>query len=305
MKSTVVIASLFAVNVITAQDITSFLPMNNLLDVNPSFAGSNGGIRVQGNYINIWPNLSGRKVNSSLGVDMALNGGKSGIALYANRANFGDGVQINNNAGVGYAHRFSVKNGEVKIVPSAQIGVVSSKVDVNKLGFHYTIGPIDPNNLSKNNLEINTGLLIQVREKLSIGYAAFHINKPDVGVVGPAKLGTRSVLHASYNFIKENDRVINVFGSYTYQYGFDNVTLACSAILKKHYYVVLSGKHQSFSDEGTLGFGWRNDFWSATLAYNVPYFRNFGTGPASGQLSCAWNMRGKEHLHGMSALENW
>lgn len=305
MKSPLVIASLFAVNVMTAQDITNFLPMNNLLDVNPAFAGSNGGVRVQANHINIWPSLSGRNVNSSVVADMAANRGKSGIAIYANRVNYARGVQVNNNVGVGYAHRFSVSNGTIKIIPSAQVGLLTVKVDKNSRWFNFAGPGPSPAYVTKNNMEVNTGLLVQVKEKLSVGFSAFHINTPDVGVAGASKLGTRSVLHASYNFIKEHDRVINVFGSYTYQYGFDNVTLACSAILKKHYYVVLSGRHQSFSDEGTLGFGWRNDFWSAMLAYNNAYYRGFGAGPGSYQLSCAWNMRGKEHLHGMSALENW
>jgi type IX secretion system PorP/SprF family membrane protein len=305
MKSQLVIASLFAACVASAQDIASFLPMNNLLDVNPSFAGSNGGARIQANYVNIWPSLSGRRLYNSVVADISVNHGKSGIALYANRTNYTHGVQINNNLGVGYAHRFSVKNGDVKIVPSAQVGFVNSRLDVNSLGFGVTTGPIDPSHLSKNNFEINTGFLVQVKEKFSVGCAAFHINTPDVGVVGPSKLGTRSVLHASYNFINEHDQVINLFGSYTYQYGFDNVTLACSAILKKHYYIVLSGKHQTFSDAGTMGFGWRNDFWSAMLAYNVALMRNYGTGSGSYQLACAWNIRGKEHVHGMSALENW
>ena len=217
MKHLILTASIFAVGLASAQDITSFLPMNNLLDINPSFAGSNGGFRLQANYVNIWPSLSGRNKGTMLAADMSVNKGKSGIAIYANRADYSQGVQLNNNLGLGYSHRFSVSNGSIKIVPSLQIGVVNTKVDVNALSFGSTLPPIDPNILSKSNLEVNTGVLVQIKEKFSIGYGAFHINTPDIGVQGPSKLGARSVVHASYNFIKDNNSVINLFGAYTYQ----------------------------------------------------------------------------------------
>lgn len=305
MKSILLFAFAFASSFCIAQDVSSFLPMNNLLDINPSFAGSNGGFRVQGNYINIWPSLSGRYTSSILIADMSVNKGKSGISIYANRTNSNHGAFLSNNIGAGYAHRFSVKNGDIFLVPSAQVGVVNARVDVNSLSFHYTPGAINPAILSKTNFEVNTGFLVQIKKKLTIGYAGYHINTPDVGVVGPAKLGLRSVVHASYNFLNADDCVINVFGSYTYQYAFDNLTLACSAVLKKHFYAVLSGRHQTFYNDFTLGFGWRGDFWTATLAYNQTYDKYNNSGTGSYQLACAWSIRGKEHIHGISALENW
>lgn len=305
MKHLILTASIFAVGLASAQDITGFLPMNNLLDINPSFAGSNGGFRLQANYVNIWPSLSGRNQGTTLAADMSVNKGRSGIAIYANRADYAHGVLLNSNLGLGYAHRFSVSNGNIKIVPSVQMGVVNAKVDVNALSFGSALTPVDPNIMSKSNLEVNTGVLVQIKEKFSIGYGAFHVNTPDVGLAGPSKLGARSVVHASYNFIKDNNSVINLFGAYTYQYGFDNVTVACSAILKKHYYVVLSGKHQTFYDEGTLGIGWRSDLWSAMFAYNAGFSRGYTSYFGSYQLGCSFSMRGIKHIHGLSALENW
>jgi hypothetical protein len=234
-----------------------------------------------------------------------------------------------NNLGAGYAHRFSVKSGDLKIVPSAQVGIVNTRLDLKALSFSDMPGSgnliylpgsnveiktsdlsrvdVQGTNgvLSKIAIEVNTGVLVQIKENLSIGLASYHVNTPDIGVLGASYLPARTVLHASYNFIDGNKRLINLFGAYSFQNGQNFITAACSAIFKKHLYTLIACKVNAKGFDSNTGIGWRTDVWSAMLCHNSSYLNSFGFSPSSYQLACSFNLRGKDHIHGLSALENW
>src|ERR1043166_8828641 len=83
MKTRILIVAICAACAVSAQDLFFMNQNQSLLATNPSFAGSNGGLRAQLGYRNQWPNLSGRYVCYYAAVDGYVKPLKAGIGLSA------------------------------------------------------------------------------------------------------------------------------------------------------------------------------------------------------------------------------
>src|SRR5690606_14993874 len=99
----------FATNTF-AQDISFANTNQSLLYTNPSFAGSNGGLRVQTNYQNKFPNISSgySAVNWQNSADVYLKKWKGAFAINYSYNNTRQGLFKIQNIGLTYAQHFTI-----------------------------------------------------------------------------------------------------------------------------------------------------------------------------------------------------
>jgi type IX secretion system PorP/SprF family membrane protein len=137
----------------------------SLVYLNPSFAGSNSGIRNQFSYRNQWPNLSGTYLTYLNSFDVYLPKIKGGISLSAYHDDQLRGTFKTNVIGLGYAQHLTFFEGKFKIIPSIQISYFEKLLDVSKLNFGQIIPrspfvyvPVTPSS-KKQNIDFSSGIL--------------------------------------------------------------------------------------------------------------------------------------------------
>jgi len=282
----------------------------SLIYLNPSFAGSNGGIRNQFSYRNQWPNLSANYLTYLNSFDAYLPKIKGGISVSAMLDDQAHGTLQTNVLSMGYAQHLSFFDGNLKIIPSLQATYFRIAIDKTKLNFG------DPINLRFNdsgtiitavpsqsisNFDCSSGLLINYKN-FYFGASAFHINQPDQGLMGTSKLPMRLSLHSSYN-LQLNDRsLLNFFIRYEHQNKFDFLNLNVKALLLKN--LIIGGGYSSLNAiNATIGY--RHNFFVLSLEYDVVTSKLSGNTAGSWELHTSFNLRNKEQIKILTDFEKW
>jgi type IX secretion system PorP/SprF family membrane protein len=261
-----------------AQDAVFANPNQSLLYLNPSFAGSNGLVRGQFQYTSqLPPNISLFRVLYG-GADVFVRPIKAGIGLSYVNDNYGNGILKTHLASLSYAQHFSLAGGRLKIIPSLQVSMIWKKLDASRLTFG---DPIDPRignqwtinealpSTAKFNLDLSSGLLVNYKH-FYLGTAVFHLNQPNVGLLGDVALPYRLLVHSSYNFKLGENSLLNVMARYNHQNGKHYFQANANALLFK--YLMIGGgcafaSHlQKFIN---LNLGARTNFGNLGLAYNT------------------------------------
>ena len=115
-KIFVFFAFMFGFLVVDAQDPIFLNTNHSLLYLNPSFAGSNGGIRNQLSYRNQWPNLSGNFVTYLNSFDAYIKPLNAGIAVSYLHDDIARGLLKTNRINLVYAQHFNLFENKLKIV---------------------------------------------------------------------------------------------------------------------------------------------------------------------------------------------
>lgn len=191
----------------------------NLLCVNPAFAGTNKQLRAEVIAgITGKPKYGGRDVQSYYaGVDF-LGKKYSGFGLSFNTDKFGE-VLRRTQVDFSYSLHFTLRN-KVKIVHAYQVSYFEYKYDQTKLNFgEFAINPNDafvwsapnPRVIYKRNADFSTGLLVYGK-KFYAGVSVLSITQPDEGMMGVSKRPLTQIYQGKYRFLSENKFNFDVYG---------------------------------------------------------------------------------------------
>lgn len=293
-----------------SQDPLFFNAQQSLVYLNPSFAGTNGGLRNQFAYRAQWPNLSRMLLTYQNSFDAYLPKIKAGIFVSALHDDQAHGTLTTDVLSLGYAQHLSFLDGALKIIPSVQASYFKLTLDKTKLNFgdpinarfsQYWTSFFGPPIQSKSNFDLNSGLLINYKN-FYFGTSCFHINQPDQGLLGVSKLPYRLSLHSSYNLHASEKTVLHFFARYERQNKFDCMYLNVNALLFKH--LILGTGYTSANGINLRG-GYRNNFYVLSLGYDVSISKLSGNTASSWDLQASFNLRNKEQRKTLTDFEKW
>ena len=284
----------------------------SLVYLNPSFAGSNGGIRNQLSYRDQWPNLSGTYFTYLNSFDAYIKPLKGAIAVSVLHDDASRGLLKTDVLNLVYAQHFSLFGGKLKIIPSLQASYFRLTLDKTKLNFGV---PIDPRrgifwgpptiavpSQTKSNFDFSSGILANYKN-LYFGTSVFHINEPDEGLLGTSKLPYRLSLHSSYNLHLSEKTLINFFVNYQKQDKFDYLHLNVNTLFFKH--LLVGAGFKSSASITNIHAGYRNNNFVLSLGYDVSLTKLSGNTAGSWEFMASFNLRNKEQRKTLTDLERW
>ncbi|MFY9311585.1 MAG: type IX secretion system membrane protein PorP/SprF [Bacteroidia bacterium] len=175
----------------------------NPLYLNPALAGTARCPRVNLNYRNQWPGISGTYVTYSASYDQHVDVIAGGLGLLITNDNAGQGTLRTTNVSGMYSYLLNVSR-EFSLKFGAQATFFQKSIDWNKLtfgdmidarrGFVYNTNEI-PGLNSKSGVDFSAGIL-GYSKRYFFGFAAHHLTQPDEGLLGPSKLPMKLTGHA-------------------------------------------------------------------------------------------------------------
>ena len=188
---------------IVAQDpeFTQFYA--NPLYLNPALAGMGRCPRVNLNYRNQWPGISGTYITNSVSYDQHVEAIGGGLGLLIMKDKAGQGTLSTTNVSGIYSYLLNV-NREFSLKFGVQASFFQKSIDWSKLTFGDMIderrGFVYSTNeqqklQSKSNVDFSAGIL-GYSKRYYFGFAAHHLTQPDEGLLGVSKLPMKLTLHA-------------------------------------------------------------------------------------------------------------
>lgn len=322
-KITIILAFVFAGLSGRTQDLTFLNTNQSLLFLNPSYAGSNGGLRVQTSYRVQWPGLTGNFKTLAGSVDGYIRPLKAGLALSYLTDNQARGTLKVLALSLAYAQHLSFMENHLKIIPSVQIGYGIKSLDVQSLHYGdiidhrrgHVMGHAIPV-ANKPYLDISSGILISYKDLFYAGGYVFHLNQPDEGMSGYAIMPFRMLLHASY-YIPLGDRNrLQVSGRYDQQQSWRSYQVSLNTILRDRYLIGLGNTSElsPFYDRPlqytnhlnpTIHAGYRSPFFSIQLSYSLLLFPDILMGPKTYEVHVSYNLRNKDRRRMFTSFETF
>ena len=174
----------------------------NPLYLNPAFAGTARCPRFCMNYRNQWPNMSGKYVTYSGSWDMHLDAMAGGLGVLVTVDDQAISTLRTTNASLLYSYQ-AVINREFSLKFGLQATYLQKTLDPNQLhfgdmidarrGFVFNTREAFPA-ARKTNVDFSVGML-GFSKHYFFGGAAHHINQPNEGMLGEAKLPVKFTLH--------------------------------------------------------------------------------------------------------------
>lgn len=296
-----------------AQDPFFLNSNQSLLSLNPSFAGSNGGVRNQFSYRNQWPNLSGRTVSYLNTADVYLKPIKAGIGVSVLYDEMWLGYYTSSLYSFSYAQHLRLCGGKLKLIPSLQWSYGHRKIDASQ-SFYYggelndprygcPLVPTGPGfNYEKTFVDVSAGFLINYREKWYAGASIFHLNQADVGFTEGQGLPRRVAIHTSYNMEVSENTQLQFLCLLNNQQNYTTMRLSLNALVYKH---LITGLASSNFDTAILSAGYRNPFFSLLVGYDVTISKLAGNTGGSWEFHASFNLRNKELRRSIPSFEAW
>jgi type IX secretion system PorP/SprF family membrane protein len=309
-KPFVFVACVFLIHSIEAQDQKSLNSNQNLLYLNPSFAGSNGGVRVQLAYQHQWPEISYHFVTYHGAVDFYVPSLKAGIGVSVMQDNFKGGLLKTNFVNVVYAQYLKVCE-HLVIIPSVRISYFEKRVDWEKVTFGDLLDPRGGGTVQnpgvysfdrKSNFDFSGGGLINVRKDFYLGVYYFHMNQPDEGLLGANKLHGQLAFYGSYNHKLSSSTLLQFAARLEGQNDYWYNQLNLNAVWFSH---LITGIGITNFEGVTANLGMRLNQLSITGSYNVIYSKLAGSNAAIWELGASLNLRDKQNRRELVKFENW
>ena len=293
----------------------------SLMYLNPSFAGSNGGIRNQFSYRLQWPLYERTYTTYLNSFDAYIKSINGAVSVSVLRDDALQGQLKTDAINAVYAQYFSLFDGKLKVIPSLQVSYLRLTYDQTK-DFRGDINPrfverwiprsISPSQ-RKSNYDISSGLLINYKN-LYLGTSVFHINQPDQGLVGKSKLPYRLSIHSSYNLHLSEKTLINFFGRYERQDEFNMFQLNINSLIFKHLIIGIGGFHSYVGQKNfyfknftsMVNLGYRHNYFAIKVAFEIVSSSNTQfTSSKSFEVMLSFNLRNKEQRKILTNLERW
>lgn len=283
---------------ISAQDASFDQSNSSLLMLNPSFAGSNRGYRVQTSTRAYALGYSGAPLTIQASLDGYVKSLHGGVYASVLHDAWGTGAFVSNAYNLGYAYHLSLFSDKLKVIPSVQGSYLNQKIDNTWLPFGAAL---PTGSTSKNNFDLSSGILVQYRNLFSGGVSVYHINQPDIGILGSNKLNANYKVHWAYTFHFNERRLLQIMSVISGQGSFRYAQLNGTLVLNH----VIAGLGISNSPAPMVFLGYRGNVFTAQVSYSVDYDRLAGGHPKSIEVHLSANIRDKEHRHVLTNIENW
>ena len=183
---------LFFNNSVFGQDAEFTQFYANPLYLNPAFAGTARCPRINMNYRNQWPALTGTYVTYNVSYDQHFDGIQGGLGLLVTSDKAGEGIIGTTNYGGMYSYQLNI-NREFSIRTAIQASFIQKSLDNSRLtfgdmidkkyGFIYQTG--ENPGTSKNYPDFSAGILAY-GSKVYGGIAVHHLTEPPEGFLGSA-----------------------------------------------------------------------------------------------------------------------
>ena len=288
-----------------------FLNTNqSLVYLNPSFAGSNGGVRDQLSYRSQWPGLSSNYVTYLNSFDVYIKPLKAGVAVSVIHDDAGRGTLKTRQFSITYAQHLSFADGKLKIIPSLQLGGGMKNLDRDNLHFgdmidsRYGVIWNDPQffpNTTKLYFNASGGFLANFKKDLYVGAYVFNFNQPNIGLLGVSKLPPRLLLHASYNIHLSEQTSLQIFYRYNQQQNIVFNQLSANAIFKNHF---IAGVRYLSNYLALVNLGYRWSFFTLMGGYDIN-FSKYGLGAGSWEIHTSFSFANKEKFKAKGNFENY
>jgi type IX secretion system PorP/SprF family membrane protein len=198
----------------------------NLLSVNPAFAGTNKQLRAQVIIGSTGtPKYGYNKQSYYAGADF-LAGKRSGLGFSFSSGTYGK-AQKELQADFSYALHLNIGE-NLKIVPAVQVSYFQITVNRNYLpsSYLYTSGTIpefpDVTAIStKRNMDFSSGLLLYGK-RFYTSASVLSFTQPDEGVLGVSKRALTQIYYGKYKFLDPNAVNIDVYGFVKLQQAYGN-----------------------------------------------------------------------------------
>jgi type IX secretion system PorP/SprF family membrane protein len=225
---------------VNAQEPTFTQFYANPIYLNPAFAGSNKCPRINMNYRNEWPNLSGNYVTYSASYDLYAKSINGGVGLLATHDQQGKGTINTSMLGLIYSYHLKV-NRKFSMLFGARASYFQKSLDRTKLTFGDMID-------QRKGFILNTGEEIGSQSKqffnasagvvgfskhFFFGLAAYNLNTPNESLIknGDSPQKIRLTAHAGADikigsksrYSKQTSLMPNII--YQYQQGFMEINL--------------------------------------------------------------------------------
>jgi type IX secretion system PorP/SprF family membrane protein len=310
-KSWVCLQILTCALCVHAQEPHFYNSNQSLLNLNPSFAGSNGFIRNQLSYRNQWPSISGTMVWYNNSFDAFVRAVNAGIGLSVSSENQGFSTYNNRSLGLTYAQHILLGGGKIRIVPSLEWRYCVSSLDVSVLHFG------DPVNVRTGEMwtsqsaipvptrrygDVSAGLLIHF-ENIYLGGSMAHMNRPHLGHSDlnyrmPATIN----LHASTNYDLADHCLLQGLVRYRNFAGLSAANAQVNAILFRY---LMLGAGWWTTDDFTANAGFRGKGFTLGIGYDMTVSWLAGNPVASWEIHASLNLHANEAGKDLAPFEEF
>ncbi len=155
---------------------------------NPAFTGLTRRPLISLNYRNQWPGFNKAFVTYHIGYSQFYDKAHSGLGLYVQADNAGDGLFVTSEAKVLYSYQLEPTK-DIFLKLGTEIGAISNHVATNKLLFPDDIDPMTGGGTpsetaapSRTFLDIGAGILLY-NKHFYVGYSMAHLNRPNTQLI--------------------------------------------------------------------------------------------------------------------------
>lgn len=273
----------------------------NPLYLNPAFAGSHTCPRVNLNYRNQWPGISGDYVTYSASYDQYVRDLKGGLGFFVTNDQAGQGTLKSSTVNAVYSWIKPITR-KVSFSFGFQASYLTKVLDWSKLTFGDMIDPkrgfVDqtaeqagPN--ASHNFDVSSGILVYSK-KFYAGVAAHHLTEPNESFLGDeSKLPRKYTAHAGL-MIPVSGRESETFVSpnilYRKQQDFQQMNLGMYFMRGS----IVAGLWYRNQDSFILLLGLQKDIYKIGYSYDVTVSKLSNKTAGSHELSFALNFKCKK-----------
>lgn len=273
--------------------------------LNPSYAGTNGYVRILSAFRLQDMNLSVPMKTGYASVDAFIKPIKAGIALsylYDDQKN----AKLKSNAfSLVYGQHLYLYDKKMRLIPAIQATYFNRTLASNDLKVidtidyrkndiwdsrRFTTFP-SASSATKSNADISASVLLQSKD-VNFGVAVFHLNQPDQGIWGVSKLPYRINLHGSYNFSLTEELNLSVFALFISQKDFKDLLLSANFNWNNEFFFGL-GMRKANALTANIGFQSGSVRFSVGYDYGLNAENTYVYGKNSIELMLSFNLKNK------------
>ncbi|PBQ31984.1 hypothetical protein CNR22_09445 [Sphingobacteriaceae bacterium] len=269
----------------------------SLLDLNPSFAGSNGLIRNQSS-IRVPASDALTYLDVTNNFDTYLSSIKSGIGLGVNYSTY-NSTNRTVSGSLAYAKYFNIKE-HLKIIPSVQAEYTSKEIFLGR--YQGSVFAVNGSPwIRVEYFALHAGLLVNYKN-LYAGLSVFNLNTPDAGFFSTERIPVAKNWHLSYNLNLRDNLHVNFFGQLIQTPGYTLAKGSINILCFKH---LIYGVSHERSNSG-MNVGFRSDYFIVQGSYQRDLSRltpdEFN---GTWQVLLSFNLRNKEKRQSITDFEKW